>query len=259
MRHFTGVQKLIRRNFYLYVAARRLAPFLCRYFDLEDGFAFLSRIRNRQNSVAVDIGSNDGTSIALISKNLEIEQIHCFDPVRSPIVPRYLLDRITYYSFALGDAPASLRLFVPVIRKFRLTQYSSTNKERALNQLNHDLNVNPLQVYFEEVSTEIRPLDELQLVPFFLKIDVEGDELKVLAGAKGTILKHLPIILVEIQSDMDYKEISTYLLQLGYKNFVPLNSRNKNWTALSQQFSFSHRYNNYLWLPDISSPNWIYK
>ncbi len=42
------------------------------------------------------------------------------------------------------------------------------------------------------------PLDDYQLDPNFIKIDVEGCELKVLKGAAKTIEKHIPVMVIEI-------------------------------------------------------------
>ena len=259
MRDFTGIQKLIRSNFFLYLTARKFAPLLCRYFELEDGFAFLSTIINQKGAIAIDVGSNDGTSIALICKNLRGADIYCFDPVRAPFYPRNLNNSVLYFPFALGDISADLRIFVPVVKKYRLTQYSSTDKKRTLSQLAHDLNLTPQRIAFKQESIRVRVLDDFGLSPFFLKVDVEGDELKVLVGAEKTILAHLPIILVEIQSSEDYQQIASFLLRLGYRNFVPSMKTGNGWRNLKIQAEFTSEFNNYLWLPPHQSPSWNFK
>jgi FkbM family methyltransferase len=239
--------------------ARKFAPLLCRYFELEDGFAFLSTIINQKGAIAIDVGSNDGTSIALICKNLKNADIYCFDPVRAPFFSRNFNNSVSYFPFALGDKSADLRIFVPLVKRYRLTQYSSTDRERALNQLVHDLNLAPQQVAFKQESIHVRVLDDFGLSPFFLKVDVEGDELKVLVGAEKTILAHLPIILVEIQSGEDYQQIASFLLRLGYRNFVPLMKKGNGWRDLRIQVEFTSKFNNYLWLPPRQSPSWKFK
>jgi len=259
MRDFTGIQKLIRRNFYFYLLARRFAPLLCRYFNLEDGFEFLSLITNVEGSIAIDVGSNDGTSIALISRNLKHADIYCFDPVRAPFFSRKMTNSISYFPFALGDHVTDLRIFIPVVKGFSLTQYSSSNRKRALNQLVHDLNLDAQQIVFKEDSMKVRVLDDFRLSPFFLKVDVEGDELKVLVGAAKTILDHLPIILVEIQGTEVYQQISSFLAKLDYYNFVPSDDKAKGWKNLQIQTEFIPKFNNYLWLPRQQSPSWNYK
>ena len=57
----------------------------------------------------------------------------------------------------------------------------------------------------------------------FIKIDVEGHELEVLKGAKKTIKKFKPNMLIEIEERHSNKKEQTtidYICSLGYKSFV---------------------------------------
>lgn len=73
-------------------------------------------------------------------------------------------------------------------------------------------------------ETRVRTLDEIcaGLAPTVVKIDVEGDELKVLRGAAETLRKHRPVLLIEIHlNEMeargeDPREIGRILARLGY-------------------------------------------
>lgn len=60
--------------------------------------------------------------------------------------------------------------------------------------------------------TEVIPLDQLNLQPNFIKIDVEGMELEVLTGGRETILKNHPYILLERSNS----EIPRVLTMMGY-------------------------------------------
>ena len=48
---------------------------------------------------------------------------------------------------------------------------------------------------------QMRRLDDYQLAPNFIKIDVEGCEYKVLVGAARTIIKHRPKMVIEINPE----------------------------------------------------------
>ena len=70
-------------------------------------------------------------------------------------------------------------------------------------------------------------LDEMKLKKkiSFIKIDCEGFELQVLKGAKYTIKKNKPVILVE---HSNLNTISSFLVSLGYKEINKgQKSRNK--------------------------------
>ncbi len=66
------------------------------------------------------------------------------------------------------------------------------------------------------------PLDNCKLAPNFIKIDVEGCELKALKGATKTIDKHRPKMVIEInkpalkQQGDDYSSVLSWLLEYRY-------------------------------------------
>lgn len=51
-----------------------------------------------------------------------------------------------------------------------------------------------------ETSTVDREVERLGLAPSVVKIDVEGHELAVLAGAAGTIERHRPVVICEVSA-----------------------------------------------------------
>ena len=63
---------------------------------------------------------------------------------------------------------------------------------------------------------DIKPLDSLNIAPNFIKIDVEGYEVKTFQGAKNTIKTRLPIILFESFSE-NYSKVVEFLYEIGYE------------------------------------------
>jgi Methyltransferase FkbM domain len=60
-------------------------------------------------------------------------------------------------------------------------------------------------------------LDDLELAPAFIKIDVQGLELAVLKGLRRTIARHRPVILVEVNGS---EEMVAHMVSLGYAPHV---------------------------------------
>jgi FkbM family methyltransferase len=73
----------------------------------------------------------------------------------------------------------------------------------------------------EELDVEVRPLDSYDWPAVgFIKIDVEGHELAVLAGAERTLAKHHPNLLIECNDEHNPgapARLAAWLAERGYE------------------------------------------
>jgi len=249
-----SLDSLVRSNLWVYNQARRSAVFLCRYVLLEEGFSFLRHIEPMSGAIAVDVGSNDGTSIEMIRQIHPMVPIHSFDPVTSPSKSHA---NLTFHDVALSDSLGILNLYIPKVRRWTLTQYSSTDHEKIAAQLMEDFDLSREEVEFTRKQSECVLLDSLELNPFFIKIDVEGQEEAVVRGAIGTIVAHKPVLLIEIQSFEGYRSMQNLMREVGYFNLRWPQSRKDGFAQTPGHYS--RRRNNYLWIPNSNSKNWTPK
>jgi len=91
-----------------------------------------------------------------------------------------------------------------------LDSYISTNKNIILSNLKTD-NFNKKYIFLKEKISVFKTLDSLNIKPFFVKIDTEGSEYDILMGGKRTIKNYNPIILLEVNSFLEFRKISIYL------------------------------------------------
>ena len=256
MRAFSGVEGWIRRHFFVYRFVRSAAPFVCRFLTLEEGFQVLNFIKPLDaNFVAIDVGANDGTSIRMIRQFQRNVPIVAFDPITRP---KFNLKNIDFREFALSDEETHLSLYTPVVRGTTLTQYSSFHSEKLRRQIQHDLGVDRTEYGIIEKTIETRTLDSLKLSPFFIKIDVEGAEVSVIEGAKETILKYRPIVLVEIQNLETYKLIENIMISLNYVSISLKQKKNISKSKIEQNYEYVYliSQNNYVWIPKNISISW---
>jgi hypothetical protein len=69
----------------------------------------------------------------------------------------------------------------------------------------------------EGVDAYCERLDDIYTgTPSFIKIDVEGHELKVLKGAEETLKKHKPTVLIEIHDFSEDHDVHKFMMSLGY-------------------------------------------
>ena len=259
MREFKGVEGWIRRHFIIYKVVRKSAPFLCRFITLEEGFDFLGSIKPASTSYsALDIGANDGTSIRMIRQYMPEVKIIAFDPVTKP---SFDISGIDFYECALGSKPGGFEIHTPTVKSYRLTQYSSFDKVKLINQITHDLGVTESEVEINSKYVDVFALDSFGLMPFFMKVDVEGVEIEVLEGSRATIEKYLPVVLIEIQSPETFKKVKEFLGVMGYISVLVNPKKNLTLEMIGHNRceSYDPSFNNYVWVPAAESTSWAFK
>lgn len=259
MHQFTGPQSWIRKHFEIYLLLRKLAPFFCRFLNLEEGFSALKFIEPMNNSYQVlDIGANDGTSLRMIRRYFPKTPLVAFDPVCRPT---FDISDIDFYDVALADFSGSAEIHVPWVVDKRLTQYSSLSSASAKGQIVHDFGVGDSKINIESKTVKVTTLDSLSLRPFFVKIDVEGSELSVLRGAKKTLSEFKPLILIEIQNQEIFNSVANYLSEFGYKCIsLDLMANLKN-TFFTKDFEsrYNSKSNNFVWVSYPNTSTWKFK
>jgi len=135
----------------------------------------------KQNlSVVFDIGANSGHYSKQFFKHRGIS-VYAFEPELSAFAKLSLLSldyvNLIPVNLALGRVPGFLPLFVSQANTELSTlnsQVSSVGFAKKLNQVPVDVEVSTLDLYMKTGNLKID----------FLKIDVEGYEMELLAGAK---------------------------------------------------------------------------
>lgn len=189
----------------------------------EQGIAQRFRDHIRPGDTVVDVGANIGVYTMLAAELAgPAGHVHAFEP--DPQSMCYLLtnvsrnglaERVTLWNLAASDRSANARLYLDVktarTTSLRADAYSPDAQRR------------------EPLVVATAMLDELiTQPPRFVKIDVEGAELAVLAGAARLLREHHPVLLVEVLPD-NLPAAAGLLVPLGYSLFdadsgVPLGS-----------------------------------
>jgi FkbM family methyltransferase len=191
----------------------------------EPDFAGFRHFQDR-DGVFLDIGANIGQSA------MSFRRVHRTAPILSieanPRLERDLrfvkrfVRRFDYRICAASDEAGSLPLHVPVYRGLTLTGEASVDASAARDPYwTQQQGVADSDGAVELQVTEVPSirLDDLRLAPAFVKIDVEGFELRVLKGLEATLAEHRPIVLLERP---DGREVPEFLGAMGYRPFVYL-------------------------------------
>jgi len=146
--------------------------------------------------VAIDVGANKGVYTTMLGRLAA--HVHAFEPNPKMLhlLRRILPANATAYDVALSDSDAAeVELVVPI--------YGSVFS-------NVGASLNPLKKSRAHgvVIVQTRTLDSYNFTNVgFMKIDVEGFEAAVLRGARETIMRERPVILVEMEEGHTGKPI----------------------------------------------------
>jgi FkbM family methyltransferase len=117
---------------------------------------------------------------------------------------------------ALSSTERTLPFHVPESSRIDLSQEGTTNLEFLRRRLAGFAPELVGTVSVRTSTVQALPLDALELHPSIIKIDVQAAEADVLLGMDGTIRRHLPALLVEINS----KPALELLRAWGYQVFT---------------------------------------
>jgi FkbM family methyltransferase len=188
--------------------------------SVEDDFNAVALFRPCKEPLFLDIGGNQGAAIDVFLRKSPDCKIYSFEPnpeVFGSLRSRFETNaRVTLFNCGLGERAGAFKLFVPVYRGYAFDGLGSLSPDVDDSWLAQTVFFyNKKCLHIRELNCEIKRLDDLELAPFFMKVDVEGFELEVLRGGEATVRKFQPIILME--SGQRDHAIVTLMNQLGYR------------------------------------------
>jgi FkbM family methyltransferase len=218
-------RQLLSRHPGTYRLARRglvLARLVARR-PHDDDFAAFALFRDRRG-LFLDVGANVGQS-ALSFRLFHDASILSIEPnpENEPDLRllKRLIRRFDYLLVAAGEETGSATLHIPtyggttVTGEATLVAGSSAGSYWASRHLGPK-NGGGMGVIDRDV--QVRRLDDLQLDPSFVKLDVEGFELSALRGLHDTLERSRPIVMVERSAG--FPEVRELLGSVGYAAFT---------------------------------------
>ena len=164
-------------------------------------------VKNTQNSI--DIGANLGLFTFFMSR--ASKHVFAFEPNPYPLENlKGLVDsNVTVLPIALGNNDGPLEIKIPHHRK----GWSSNGASLASKEINDG----------KIIKIQCRKLDSLNIENIgLIKIDVEGFEIEVIRGAKDTILKNKPVMIIENETvhTKDTNELFSTMNEFGYDKYI---------------------------------------
>lgn len=186
--------------------------FLYRVLQKKD-LDVLSRI-NLDGLTCIDIGANIGYFTCFLYKQ-NVKTIYSFepDPVSFSYLSKNTKDKanIVINNIAISSKNEELKLY--------LHPESSGKNRISMSPDWHSIEISALSLdHYLKESNNVEKVD-------FIKIDVEGHEMKVLQGAKNTIRKFRPFIYIEFSPgnvDENRQELAQQLMDFAENQDFPV-------------------------------------
>ena len=180
--------------------------------------AHLVRAVRTRPGLLVDVGANTGVFSLIAARaapRLRVLAVEPLPSVRAALARNLALndvgDRITIVAEALGDHVGRAPLYIPP------DDHGFVETSASLQ-----LGFKPVHARVEQVR--VTTLDRLMRRPSLLfrrvgviKIDVEGHEAAVLAGARRVMARDRPLVFCEILPSADLERIRAVLARLDYR------------------------------------------
>ena len=197
--------------------------------QMEPELVYLFRLCSRFGC-AVDVGANHGYFSYKMVQRFGAVYAYEANPAVDFDIRHYRKPNLYFAPLGLSDKNATAQLRVPVQNGVPYTGWASIERRELA-----------FAESYQEIPVEIRRLDDepwvQQIQVDLIKIDVEGHELEVLTGAKNTIERDRPVLIIENNEEQS-TAIRQLLEDLGYEQqdiaqFAgrPMASPNRIYTA----------------------------
>lgn len=226
---------------------------------VEPEFLWIKNILSK-DAVFMDVGANVGAYLFTLENHLKSENIYAFEP-NPQLFKRLgrLFPKVNLSSVALSDISTFAEFKIPVINGEKV--HTRGTLQTSIKEKNEEKTI--LQ------KVEVKPLDDLDL-KFqkldFIKIDVEGNEMQTLRGAKKTIEKFRPILMVEMEQRHHKENLWTLISEVadwGYSvNYLDRETLQPK--ILTEEFlikqnpdnvkNYKDYINNIIFLPNLQEP-----
>jgi FkbM family methyltransferase len=176
------------------------------------------------DGLILDVGANDGISALSFRKLLPSNPVLSVEiSPRHESTLRQLKSHMRNFDYVLvgaGDVHDKLRLYTPTYRGILLHTFAGVDSDDVRSALTTAFGQTVCnRCIMLEDEASVQPLDDLNVEPAFVKIDVEGMGNAVLRGLRQTIERSRPAMMIEVEPS-EIEAMQAFVAPFGYEAMV---------------------------------------
>ena len=222
----TSIEKTIKSSLYFLLISDKIIELFKFLLPYERDWIFFKYHGISENSSIIDIGAHWGESAITFRKFYPKNKIYSFEP------NAYAYERLKKNTkklnvkiFNYGISSDGVKeLYFPYYKKNQLSLWASQNLKNLKKRINEYTYINSKNIKFKKIKCFFKKLPKIDEKISIIKIDVEGEEYKVLKVIRNILIKNKPLIFIEYNSN-NFKEIFLFLTQKKYKAFYYENNQ----------------------------------
>lgn len=191
---------------------------------------------------AIDIGANKGVYSYVLSPLCSRVMAFEPNPKMYHLLTAAVPGNVETFEVALSNTEGEAELILPIQRSGRFSNQGATLQAKKLDG----------DKAFETLTVAQKPLDSYDFRDVsFIKIDVEGFELEVIDGARETLARERPTLLVEIDAHHAKIPVADAIAKIsghGYSCFYMSRTSLKPYSAFETDTRRTHT-DNFIFLP----------
>jgi FkbM family methyltransferase len=210
-------------------------------------------IKAQPKGLFLDIGANNGVSALSLRKMSADYDIYSIEPnalLHSALAKIARRDpRFTFKIAAAGSQRGQLLLHIPIYHGTPIHTLAAGDEKQVIDGV-----AEVFGRYFADrtrvssASVDIIRIDDLDLSPTIIKVDVEGSEIDVLGGCTETIHRNRPFLMLEILWN-ERAPIEAFLKARGY-SLLGYDVRNDKFVTADALITELYGHRNYFGIPN---------
>lgn len=199
---------------YEYVSAQRRFLWMDRLGKVHDrDLLALRNLLPNPQPLIVDVGANCGQTVLSVKRLVPDARLISFEPNPYSVAMLRRLQRrfpdLRVEAVGLGDRDDEADFHVPFYNGKAMSGLASFEHDSAATWLNRNtvLGFRPELLEIRVEKAAVRRLDDYDLDPDLIKIDVQGLEAAVVRGGMATIERTRPVIIIENPSALLLSEL----------------------------------------------------